>query len=416
MGQNLFSVLISTIKSRFAPIVTKIRLWTSWNFIRTKITSGVRDFFLKILNIKPKNKDDYYTVFGWMISKRLAYAIIIIIGVLSIWYISASTSLFAKLTEHDGLRTYKYSSVLLRLAEGKVRILGKSGFLAYEGDVSKGYVTGHGTLYSPRAITIYDGEFEKNMFEGTGTEYYDNGSIWYNGTFHRNLFEGSGTLFREDGTRAYEGGFLAGRKDGRGQLFDLGGDVIYDGNFSSDQIIFSELIGKSPEDIRTMYSGKQIMYENGTGNGNGSLAMHLSDIDAVYYAESDGSAADDTVKIRSVCVLSDIFRIGEEEADDAARLTSMLGDPIYEGNSNVTFQEAVSINILNDEARTYKGKVGMDVNAAFTDDIVVNSYDTGYSVYLYTFLRGDLTYTFVCRTKGGNFYFYEISKAGGSDA
>ena len=80
MGQNLFSVLFSTIKSRFAPIVTKIRLWTSWTFIRTKITSAVRDFFLKVLNIKPKDKDDYYTIFGWMISKRLAYAIIIIIG------------------------------------------------------------------------------------------------------------------------------------------------------------------------------------------------------------------------------------------------------------------------------------------------------------------------------------------------
>ena len=413
MGQNLFSVLISTIKSRFAPIVTKIRLWTSWNFIRTKITSGVRDFFLKVLNIKPKDKDDYYTIFGWMISKRLAYAIIIIIGVLSFWYISSATSLFAKLTEHNGLRTYKYSSVLLRLAEGKVRILGKSGFLAYEGEVSKGYVTGHGTLYSPKAVTLYDGEFEKNMFEGAGTEYYDSGALQYNGTFHRNLFEGSGTLFREDGTRAYEGGFVAGKKDGKGQLFDLGGDVIYDGNFSSDQIIFSELIGKSPEDIRGMYSGKQVMYENASEDG--SIAMALTDIDALYYAQSDGSAADDTVKVESVCVLTDVFRIGEDEAADAAQLKSMLGEPVYEGNSNVTFPEAVSINILNDEARTFKGKVGMDVNAEFTDDIIVNSYDTGYSVYLYTFLRGDLAYTFVGRNKGGKFYFYEISKAMGNN-
>ena len=116
MGGNLFNVLFSTIKSRFAAIVSRLRLWLSWNYLRTRIIGGIRDFFYRLLDVKPKNKNDYYTVFGWMISKKLAYAIVVIIGVLSLWYITATTKIFDKLTQNGGLRTYSYNSVLLRLA------------------------------------------------------------------------------------------------------------------------------------------------------------------------------------------------------------------------------------------------------------------------------------------------------------
>ena len=98
MGENLFSVLFSTIKSRFAPIVSKLRLWTSWNYVRTRVIGGIRDFFFRLLDVKPKNKNDYFTIFGWMVSKRLAYAVIIIVGVLSIWYIGATSKIYSKLT------------------------------------------------------------------------------------------------------------------------------------------------------------------------------------------------------------------------------------------------------------------------------------------------------------------------------
>ncbi|MCR5236169.1 MAG: hypothetical protein K6E34_03065 [Lachnospiraceae bacterium] len=413
MGENLFNVLFSTIKSRFAAIVSKLRLWLSWNYVRTRVIGGIRDFFYKLLDVKPKNKSDYFTVFGWMISKRLAYTAIIIIGVLSLWYIGATTKIYDKLTQHGGLRTYSYNSVLLRLAKDKVRIKAKSGYIAYEGDVSKGYVTGQGTLYSPNNIMLYNGAFEKNRYEGEGSQYYDSGALHYTGNFHENLYEGEGKLYREDGTEEYEGTFFAGMKEGHGKLVDGGNNAIYDGNFSADEIVYSELLGKSADEIRAMYFGKQILYEENPDMGSDSV-MYLKDINCMYLAQSDGSAADDSSKATQVVVLKDVFRSGTTEASDIQSLKAMLGDPIYEGNSAVILPEAIAINIMNDNRRTINGKVEMDVTEVYSDDIIVNSFDSDYPVYVYSFERGGLVYSFVCKERGGKFAFYEIMDGGDS--
>ncbi len=414
MGDNLFSVLISTVKSRFAPIVSKLRLWLSWNYVRTRIVGGIRDFFYKLLDVKPKNKNDYYTIFGWMVSKKLAYAIIIIVGVLSLWYIGATSQIFTKLTQNAGMRTYKYNSILLRLAKDKVRIKAKSGYIAYEGEVSKGYCTGEGSLYSPKNVLLYNGNFLKNRYEGEGSQYYESGALHYTGTFHENLYQGQGMLYREDGTEEYEGGFFAGMKEGAGKLVDGGNNALYQGNFSADEIVYSELLGKSPEDIRTMYFGDQVLYEESADMGSDAV-VHLRGIDAVYLAQGNGSATDDKLKASQVLVLKDTFKSGTFEANDIEGVKSILGDPIYEGNSAAILPEAVAINSLNDQKRTLKGKVDMEVEAVYTDDIIVNSMDMDYTIYVYTFKRGDLVYSFVCDEKGGNFAFYEIMEGGGDD-
>ncbi|MBR3525705.1 MAG: hypothetical protein IKO11_07640, partial [Lachnospiraceae bacterium] len=163
-GGNLFSVLLSTIRSRFSAITSKVRLWTSWNFIQSRIITRIRQFFTKLFDVKPKNKDDYYTFFGWMVSKKLARSIIILLGVVSIWYIVSVKQVFAGMGSNGGIRTYSYDSLQLRLAKDQVRILGKSGYLAYEGQVAKGYVTGVGTLYTPDGAVLYNGNFTKNLF------------------------------------------------------------------------------------------------------------------------------------------------------------------------------------------------------------------------------------------------------------
>ena len=407
MGDNLFSVLISTIKSRYAAIVSKLRLWLSWNYVRTRVIGGIRDFFFRLLDVRPKNKNDYFTIFGWMVSKRLAYAGIVIVGVLSLWYIGATTKIFSKLTSNGGLRTYSYNSVLLRLAKDKVRIKAKSGYIAYEGDVSKGYATGEGSLYSKNDVLLYNGSFLKNKYEGDGSQYYDSGALHYTGAFHNNLYEGDGKLYREDGTEEYEGGFFSGKKEGHGKLMDGGNNPIYDGNFSADEIVYSELLGKSADEVRSMYFGKQIMYEESPDMGSDTV-MHLKDINAMYLAQGDGSAADDANKVTQVIVLKDTFSMGSTVADDIEDLKSLMGSPIYEGNSAVILPEAIAINVLNDQKRTMNGKVDMDVTVVYSDDIIVNSIATDYPVYVYTFERGDLVYSFVCKERGGGFVFYEI--------
>ena len=49
MGDNLFKVLITSAKAKVTPLVTKVKLWTSWNFIRTRVISKIRDFFASLL-------------------------------------------------------------------------------------------------------------------------------------------------------------------------------------------------------------------------------------------------------------------------------------------------------------------------------------------------------------------------------
>ncbi len=389
--------------------MSKLRIWLSWDFIRTRIIGRIRDFFVKLFSVKPKDKDDYYTVFRWMISKKLAYLIVIIIGVVSIWYLVSTTKLFSG--SSAGIPTYSYNSFMLRFASDKVRIKAKSGYIAYEGNVSKGYATGDGTLYSKDGVVLYTGQFEKNLYEGEGTQNYENGVIHYKGTFHANLYDGQGALFRENGTREYEGGFSEGLKEGDGKLFDAGGNPVYEGSFASDEIIYGELLGKTPKDIRSKYFGSQTMYEESEELGS-DVVIRLDDINALYLAKSDGSATDDSLKAVNVVVLSDVYKFGRLEIRGIEGIRKVLGDPVYEGYSSVIFPEAVAINTLSDRKSTLKGRVNMDTTTVYTDDIIVNSIDPDYSVYIYTFRRGDLTYSFVCNEPGGGFAFYEIQGGG----
>lgn len=413
MGQNLFQIFWTTIKSKFASLVSKIKLWTSWNFVRTRIIGGIRNFFFKLLDVRPKSRDDYYSIFGWLVSKKLAYAIVVLIGVLSLWYIGSTSKIYSKFVESNGMRTYSYKSILLRLAKNKVRIKAKSGYIAYEGTVDKGYATGSGKLYSPYNVMLYEGAFEKNKYEGEGKQYYEDGSLHYQGAFHDNLYEGEGKLFRPDGTQEYVGSFQRGMKEGEGKLYDGGSNLIYGGEFASDRIVYSSLLGKTPEEIRGVYHGDQTLYEEDPDLGGDSV-VYLSDIGALYLASSDGDAADDSQKAETVYVLSEEFSSGKETVNTIEGVQALLGDIIYEGNSSVILPEAVAINLLNDEKYVLNGRVDMDSTSNYTDDIVVNGYDEDYTVYVYSFRRGDLIYSFVCKEAGGEFAFYGISD-GGSD-
>ncbi len=125
--ENLLSVLLQTVKSRWASVTSRIKLFTSWNFIRTRIIAKIRDFFYSMLDMKPRNKNDYYTIAGWMISRRLVRAVVVVIGVVSLYYIASETKIFSKFADNGGVKTYKYNSIRLRTVEDQVRITGKSG-------------------------------------------------------------------------------------------------------------------------------------------------------------------------------------------------------------------------------------------------------------------------------------------------
>ncbi|MCR4643387.1 MAG: hypothetical protein K5697_15340 [Lachnospiraceae bacterium] len=408
-GGNLFSVLLSTIRSRFSAITSKVRLWTSWNFIQSRIITRIRQFFTKLFDVKPKNKDDYYTFFGWMISKKLARSIIILLGVVSIWYIVSVKQVFAGMGSNGGIRTYSYDSLQLRLAKDQVRILGKSGYLAYEGQVAKGYVTGVGTLYTPDGAVLYNGNFTKNLFEGAGKLYFPSGAVHYEGNFHNNLYDGAGKLYRESGSILYDGNFVRGQKSGEGKLFGENSSLVYEGQFAADDIVYASFLGKSTAEARDSYQGGRRVWQ-----GTDMYCVYMNDIGAMYTGKADANNLNDEVMIDSVYVISDSFPLGVGRTDELKDIRSFFGDPIYEGNSAAILPEAVVINILNETHPSFNGKVEMRSSKPFSDVTIVDAVDENYSVYLTSFENNGLIYTFVSEGRDGKFEFYCISAAGDS--
>ncbi len=409
MGNNLLQVLVTTIKARITPIVTKLRLWLSWNYIRTQLFTRIRDFLASLLNVRPRHKKDYYEVFGWLISKRLAFAVLVVIGVLSLSYL-LTVNKTLKTAKTVGIKTYDYDSLLLRFTTGKVRINGRSGYLAYEGDVEKGSVTGNGKLYNPEGVVVYQGAFVKNKYQGNGVSYYNDGTMEYTGNFVENEFDGTGKLYRENGSLAYDGEFSQGKKDGQGTLYDSGSNEIYTGGFSQDELVYSDLLGKSVSEVAESYSGGRTLYES-----EDDFAVLLDDIDAIYLGQDNSQSLDDETTVEQVLVLKDTFPTGGETCESVADLEQYFGMPVYEGNSDVTMPEALAINRMVEAGRGGNA-VEMEIRSEYDDYCIVDGWDASRAVYLYSFEKDGLVYTFVCGDRDGGFSFYSIEREEGGAA
>ena len=87
MNNNLFSVLLATIKAKITPIVTKLKYWLSPTFWRAQVLTKLREFLSRVFAVRPRHKRDYYGFFGWLVSRRLAHAVVIAVGLLSLAYL-----------------------------------------------------------------------------------------------------------------------------------------------------------------------------------------------------------------------------------------------------------------------------------------------------------------------------------------
>lgn len=409
MGNNLIQVLLASIKAKITPLVTKFRQLTSASFLRARLIAKIREFFIKLFDVRPKHKKDYYEVFGWLVSKKLAYAILIVIGVLSMIYLVSIRSMYLPQKQTDGIKTYDYDDMMLRFAKGTVRIRGKSGYIAYQGDVEKGGVNGYGNLYGVDGTLLYQGNFVNNEYEGSGTQYYPDGTMHYKGNFSGNLYEGTGKLYRENGTLEYDGEFARGMKEGTGKLYAAGDKPVYEGSFSQDQLVYSAMLGKSTAEVAQSYKGERIIYQDDI-----QFSVLMPDINALYVGVTDEENLEDTVMVDSIYVLKNTITFGKNECSTISDLRNVFGTEVYDGNSIVTLPEAVAINYLNKQKQTLTGSVEMDVTEEFTNVFTVEGIQDDYPVYLYSFRKDGLLYTFVCGDRNGTFAFYSImSEEGG---
>ena len=85
-----------------------------------------------------------------------------------------------------------------------------------------------------------------------------------------------------------------------GTLYDVGENEIYTGSFSSDNIVYSELLGKNAAEVNECYKGHSSLYL-----ATDETVVYMDQIGALYRGVSDEDALDDDVKVSSVYVLQD---------------------------------------------------------------------------------------------------------------
>lgn len=402
---NLRNILLNVLRTKILPIFTRVQLMLNPRYLTGRINEFIRGFIQKVLDIRPRHKYDYYPVGKWLVSKRLAYAVVIIAAVISIIYIASQRyALFPSLS-NSYIKTYDYNSILLKFAKGRVRIRGKSGWIAYEGEVSDAACNGSGTLWNPDGVVIYEGNFASNMYEDKGTEYYDTGILHYEGDFHENLYSGEGKLYRETGSLEYEGDFFHNLKEGNGILYARGGDEIYRGQFSQDKILYSSLLGKSSVEVAAAYSGTRKLY-----NAGEERVRVMSDINAMTEEIANENSVDTSAVVSAVYVMEDNIRVGSYDYDTFEELDQVFGEATYIGESYASLPELMVINKLNEasDIQVLNGGAEITETEIYEEYTQVESYDTDYVVFLHSYEKDGLVYNFVSLPDDPGFAFYYV--------
>ncbi len=342
--------------------------------------------------IYPKSEGEYTKVWKWKISSRLLGVLGAIACVVSFIVV---VNLRASVQRNVSSGTYNYDSVFLNFISGNVEIKAEEGYIAYKGRVHYGKVSGEGTLYGQKGNTIYSGEFEDNEYSGTGRLYGENEEILYEGEFKHNLYEGEGSEYGTGGTVIYQGMFSRGKRNGKGALFDDSSNPVYEGNFTNGEIVYKDFLGKTTEEASKIYMGKRDIYYD-----TEYFIGDMKDIGAMYSGRVSGTSLDDKVLIDKIFVKSESCNIGGKTASGIDEVKEIAGDIVYEGNVNISVEEAVVLSSLS----------GLEVNAVFDDAMEITGYDKDKLLYIYSFQLEKLQYTFYSQSSDGKFIMYSIEQ------
>lgn len=401
---NIFEIMVNTAKAKISPALVKVKMWMKPSYVKNKVLVKFRNAFMTLFDVRPKDETDYYTLGRWLFSKKLALALVLIISILCGYYIWLTVP---KGSTNAGYPSYKYNSVVLKFISDKVQILGKSGYKAYVGDVKNGIVSGTGTLYDPAGDIVYTGEFDANEYNGTG-RLYDAGQVLkYEGSFRNNLYDGEGKEYQSNGSLIYEGEYQLGYRNGNGQLYDSSENLVYTGTFSKNQIVYEEMLGKSTTEVASMYTGIRSVYE-----GDTDYVVRMNDIAALYCGEDGSDSLSEEWNVNKIYVLSNQIVLGDQQVTNVTELKKQLGNPIYEGNTNLTLSDVVALNAMAEEEGNdiLFGKAQMETENRFEDVYEISDYEKDYMVYLYVFEKDGITYQFFCKDIGKDFAYYSLEQ------
>lgn len=404
--KNLLNMLFSSARAKIMPLWIKLRMWTSPAFLRSKVLIKVREFFSKLVDVRPRDKRDYYPIFRWLVSKRLAFALVVALGLVSVLYITKMLpDNFTK--DSGGVPTYKYRAVPLKFHTGTVNILAKDGHVAYTGEVDGGAASGQGTLYAADGSTVYEGQFENSMYNGEGTLYYPNGSPKYVGSFTDNEYNGTGSSYRSNGVLEYSGDYVAGVRTGSGTLYNSVGSKVFQGSFLGGEIVYHDFLNRPTSEVPELYSGETAVYQS-----NEEYCVTMPEIDAVYAVKDGSNTLENEWTVDRVYVLHGSVPLESGTCTTLRQLMAAMGEPLYFGTAWVDLPEAVAWDLVAEEQPDRMDQVRIESTASFENVFSVSDYDRDFQMYLYTFEQSGLLYTFYFTGAGeSEFVMYAIEKA-----
>jgi hypothetical protein len=395
---------INILIKGFMGLWNKLRLLFNPTFWRTRGLASVSKFFKNLFNVKPRDKNDYYPLLRWLVSKRLAFAIIIALGLLGAWYVLSMAPLGRKDGEELSVPAYRYNSLALKFHSGDVQIIAKDNKTAYIGYVNEGRAAGQGKLFDAGGALLYAGEFKNSMYEGMGTLFYPDGAYRYTGTFSQNLFHGEGFYYRPGGIPEYRGGFAYGLRSGEGELYDSSGNRIFGGRFHLDHPVYAELVGKTASEMAGAYTGRVTTYQVGEEY---AVAMH--EINAVYAAQSGDGKLEQEWTVGAVYVLSDTINWRGREIQSIHELRGGMDEVEYAGYTWVSLSDTVAINLSDQDAVE---PIPIWGGFTFEDVYEGRDYDRNREVYIHAFKADGLIYTFFCESAASQgFILYSIEQA-----
>ena len=404
--KNLLNMLFSSARAKIMPLWIKLRMWTSPAFLRSKVLVKVREFFSKLVDVRPRDKRDYYPIFRWLVSKRLAFALVVALGLVSLLYISSMLP-DNLLKDGGGVPTYKYRAIPLKFHTGTVNILAKDGHVAYTGEVDGGAASGQGTLYAADGSTVYEGQFENSMYNGEGTLYYPNGSPKYVGGFTDNEYNGTGSSYRPNGVLEYSGDYVAGDRTGSGTLYNSVGSKVFQGSFLGGEIVYHDFLTRPTSEVPELYSGETAVYQS-----NEEYCVTMPEIDAVYAVKDGSNTLENEWTVDRVYVMHNSVPLESGTCTTLRQLMAAMGEPLYFGTAWVDLPEAVAWDLTAEKQPDKMDQVRIDSSASFENVFSVSDYGRDFQMYLYTFQQNGLLYTFYFTGAGeSEFVMYAIEKA-----
>ncbi len=232
---SLFKRITTAVTSPFRKLLTSFMRLFNVNIWTAKIIKPLTKFVKQALNLKPKSKEEYYTVGRFLVFKKVFLVIVIVAcaGIFLYFTMFADPVQTSPTVATPAVTSenFDFDDMAVKDYTGVANIISSTGEVVYTGNIESGVVQGTGTLHNRDGIKVYEGEFAENKYEGMGVKYFENGAQQYVGQFSNNLYHGEGNMYYADGVLQYSGMFANGEFAGEGELYNQEGTLLYTGNF-----------------------------------------------------------------------------------------------------------------------------------------------------------------------------------------